>query len=378
MANENKSLEETDAGKELRSEIIKERKKFEKSLAEVQEQTAEALKARDKESERALREVQDDYKDRIKQLERSRQNLKIDMEELHRQQSRKLEAKLQEAQDRHEDQLRQMERDRARKEAELLRERQEAEQRHLEVSALLKKLQLQENAYTPDTTRAPSGYQISIKQRSSPRGVHVDANSLLDKVNLAIAGNSFFFRGPKKIIGGGTAALFFHDSADGTPREWRPGTGEQTDMNNRNNQCMAMGVNGSWMTLAAGDKVDWSSNIESNYPGFTKTWNNNRSSETGYVSYVVLGCDKQYFIKGARKSYYHLNNSMVKDIDMFENGAKIDVVALGQNGSYIVKLTDGVSFWRIDGLYGGLREWIAKKSKSDKRKIAVRLSPTRP
>ena len=161
MANENKSLEETDAGKELHSEIIKERKKFEKSLAEVQEQTAEALMARDKESERALKEVQNDYMDRIKQLERSRQNLKIDMEELHRQQARKLEAKLQEAQDRHEDQLRQMERDRARKEAELLREKREAEQRHLEMSAQLKKLQLQETAYTPDTTRAPSPRKVT-------------------------------------------------------------------------------------------------------------------------------------------------------------------------------------------------------------------------
>ena len=156
MANENKSLEETDAGKELHSEIIKERKRFEKSLAEVQAQTAEALMARDKESERALREVQEDFKDRIKQLERSRQNLKIDMEELHRQHARKLEARLQEAQDRFEDQLLQVERDRAQKDAEILREKQEAEQRHLEMSAQLKKLQLQENAYTPDTTRAPS------------------------------------------------------------------------------------------------------------------------------------------------------------------------------------------------------------------------------
>ena len=156
MANENKSLEETDAGKELHSEIIKERKRFEKSLFEVQEQTAEALRARDKESERALREVQDDYKDRIKQLERSRQNLKIDMEELHRQHARKLEAKLQEAHDRLEDQLRQMERDRERKETELLREKQEAEQRHLEITEQMKKLQLQKNAYTRDTTRLPS------------------------------------------------------------------------------------------------------------------------------------------------------------------------------------------------------------------------------
>ena len=158
MANENKSLEETDAGKELHSEIIKERKKFEKSLAEVQEQTAEALKARDRESERALREVQDDYKNRIKQLERSRQYLKIDMEELHRRHARKLEAKLQKAQDRQEDLLRQMERGRARKEAELLREEKKTEQRHLKMSAQLNKLHLQDRVYAPATTRpaAPS------------------------------------------------------------------------------------------------------------------------------------------------------------------------------------------------------------------------------
>ena len=152
MANENKSLEETDAGKELHAELIKERKKFEKSLAEVQEQTAEALMARDKESERALREVQDDYKDRIKQLERSRQKLKVDMKELHRQQARRLEAKIQEVEDRHKDHLRQMERDHARKDVELIRERQEAEQRHLEMCAQLNKLQLQKHTLTPDTT----------------------------------------------------------------------------------------------------------------------------------------------------------------------------------------------------------------------------------
>lgn len=154
MANENKSLEETDAGKELHAEIIKERKKFEKSLAEVQRQTAEALEARDKESARALKEVQNDYKDRIKQLERSRKKLRIDMEELHRQKYEAIEAKLQEVEERRKKELRKVEREREKKEAELLREKQAAEQREKEFSAALKKLKLKTE---PIVATAPRG-----------------------------------------------------------------------------------------------------------------------------------------------------------------------------------------------------------------------------
>lgn len=145
MANENKSLDETDAGQELRAGIIKEREKFEKSLAEVQKQTAEALQDRDKASAKALREIQDDYRYRIDQLERARINLKTDLEELHEDKYRKIEARLQEAENRHQEQLREMERDRLRRESAMLREKHAAEQREMEATAALQKLQLQEN-----------------------------------------------------------------------------------------------------------------------------------------------------------------------------------------------------------------------------------------
>ena len=141
---------------------------------------------------------------------------------------------------------------------------------------------------------------------------------------------------------------------------------------------MAMGENGSWMTIANSDgKVDWSDNIESTYPGFTKTWNK-RSSKTGYVSQVILGCDEEYFINGTGWWYWSLNDSMEKHIDIEENCSKIDVLAFGQNGSYIVQLKTGRAFWKVDDLYDGLHEWISKKSKKQNRRIRVRLSPTRP
>jgi hypothetical protein len=144
MANENMSLEETDAGKGLHAELIKERKKFEKSLAEVQRQTAEALEVRDKESAKALKEVQEDYKDRIDRLEKSRKQLKIDMEELHRDKYEKIEARLQEVEDRYKEELRRAESERVKKEARLLEEREKAERREKEMEVALKKLQLKD------------------------------------------------------------------------------------------------------------------------------------------------------------------------------------------------------------------------------------------
>lgn len=141
MANENKSLEETDVGIELRSEILKEREKFEKRLAEVQRQTAEALKERDEESAKMLKEVQNDYKDRIKQLERSAKQLKIDMEDLHKEKYQRIELKLQEMQNRHEEERRQMQEDHSRKEVELSKA---TEQREAAIFSRLENLIIQE------------------------------------------------------------------------------------------------------------------------------------------------------------------------------------------------------------------------------------------
>jgi hypothetical protein len=141
MANENMSLEETDAGKGLHAESIKERKKFKKSLAEVQRQKTEALKFRDKELAKALKEVEEDYKDR---LEKSRKQRKIYMEEQRRDKYKKIEARVQEVEDRHKEELRRAERERVKKEARLLEERKKAERREKEMGVALKKLQLKD------------------------------------------------------------------------------------------------------------------------------------------------------------------------------------------------------------------------------------------
>lgn len=114
ITNENKSLDETDAGKELHAAVIKERENFEKSLAEVKKQMLEAVEAKDKESARALQEMQDDYRDQIKRLERAGKTLKEDLEEMHMSKYRQLEARLLDAERRHEKEFQLMDRNLAR------------------------------------------------------------------------------------------------------------------------------------------------------------------------------------------------------------------------------------------------------------------------
>lgn len=103
MGDQNKSLDETDAGQELRSEIIKERKRFEKHLAEVKVQMQEALQARDEDSIKMLKESHDEYTSRINQLEQERVNLKTNLENLHDSRYRKLERQLEKMERREEE-----------------------------------------------------------------------------------------------------------------------------------------------------------------------------------------------------------------------------------------------------------------------------------
>ena len=149
-----------------------------------------------------------------------------------------------------------------------------------------------------------------------------------------------------------------------------------TSMDDRKVRCKAIGENESWMTIAIGGKVDWSSNLQSTYPDFMKAWKN-RQSETGHVSQVVLGCNQQYFIKGTGWCCWRMDEIMKKHIDMDANCCKIDVLAFGQNGSYIVQFESGELFYEIDDSYNGLYEWIDERSWSGKGTIRVRLSSIR-
>lgn len=105
MVNQNQTLRETSAGRELESELIKEREKWAAELKDAQEQMKEAIRVRDQESEQALREVKDDYTTRIERLERDHKRLHIDTERLRNARIERLEEALEKQNKAHADKL---------------------------------------------------------------------------------------------------------------------------------------------------------------------------------------------------------------------------------------------------------------------------------
>jgi hypothetical protein len=95
MADEHKRLEETDAGIELHTRIMREREEAEDDLANVQQQIEEALEAQDTVLAENSRALQSKYRHRIRMLDESRKKLTMDMEELLKQKYKRIEAEFQ-------------------------------------------------------------------------------------------------------------------------------------------------------------------------------------------------------------------------------------------------------------------------------------------
>ncbi|KAJ5102659.1 P-loop containing nucleoside triphosphate hydrolase protein [Penicillium argentinense] len=69
LVDEHKSLDQTSAGRELQSEMLKEKEKWARERKEIEEQMKAAIKQRDREAEEMMREERDRYTKMIKKVE---------------------------------------------------------------------------------------------------------------------------------------------------------------------------------------------------------------------------------------------------------------------------------------------------------------------
>ncbi|KLU90970.1 hypothetical protein MAPG_09495 [Magnaporthiopsis poae ATCC 64411] len=83
MVTQARPLQETAAGIELEAELARERKRWEKELKEAREMMKEAIRLRDSESEKAMRELRNDYTNKIEKLKSEHKKLRTDTEQLH-------------------------------------------------------------------------------------------------------------------------------------------------------------------------------------------------------------------------------------------------------------------------------------------------------
>ncbi|KAM5354310.1 hypothetical protein ACJ41O_000960 [Fusarium nematophilum] len=82
LVDENRTLYQTFAGRELQSELLKERERASKQLREVEEQMRETIRDRDLETEEMKREQRDIYTRMIKKVEANTDALQSSMQNL--------------------------------------------------------------------------------------------------------------------------------------------------------------------------------------------------------------------------------------------------------------------------------------------------------
>lgn len=95
LIDENMTLDETSAGRELQSALLREQERWAKRLQEVEEQMKAAMQQRDQEAEETLKEVRDEYTDKIKKVKEDTVALRSNMENLLAQRDKRV-AKMQE------------------------------------------------------------------------------------------------------------------------------------------------------------------------------------------------------------------------------------------------------------------------------------------
>ncbi|KAH7114770.1 hypothetical protein B0J13DRAFT_681560 [Dactylonectria estremocensis] len=82
LVDEKRTLEDTSAGRELESELRKEREMWTKQLRETEEEMKEAIRLRDREAEKMMREERDRFSHLIKKAEAETGSLRLTMEHL--------------------------------------------------------------------------------------------------------------------------------------------------------------------------------------------------------------------------------------------------------------------------------------------------------
>ncbi|KAG7288270.1 hypothetical protein NEMBOFW57_007801 [Staphylotrichum longicolle] len=129
LVDENRSLDQTSAGRELEAEMLKEKEKWEKERKDMEERMTTAIQQRDREAEELLREERDRYTAKIKKVEGDTEKLRATMKNLIADRDKRvarMEKELEEQKAAHKEQLRRFEK----RKQQLKEEKEEIERRN--------------------------------------------------------------------------------------------------------------------------------------------------------------------------------------------------------------------------------------------------------
>ncbi|KAF4462599.1 heterokaryon incompatibility [Fusarium albosuccineum] len=139
MVSEHKPLDQTEAGIELESELLKENEKFKQELAETQEMLEQVIKERDEKSAKELRKHKASMQKKIDRAVKGREQLKVSMEKMHAEKLAELEQK-------HKSQVSKLRKKEEETEKKLQQQREQDGQREEEVKLLRRELEQKHRA----------------------------------------------------------------------------------------------------------------------------------------------------------------------------------------------------------------------------------------
>ena len=141
------------------------------------------------------------------------------------------------------------------------------------------------------------------------------------------------------------------DFANHTPRvSWRP-EARIKDLKDREKRFMALGENGSWISVSNKAGLVWSG-IPEQYPhGCLRKLDWMEKDSPGKISLISLGTNGEYFIKSHKMAAWRLPTQMIHHVDMERNWPTVTVCALGRCGSYIVRWKNEMAWYLKEHYY---------------------------
>ncbi|KAE8138967.1 hypothetical protein BDV38DRAFT_281527 [Aspergillus pseudotamarii] len=376
-----KPLDETDAGREVESALVKEREKWQKELAETQQMMKEAIAEKDEESARLLQEAQDKMKEQLAAAKRAQDELKVDMEKMYNDKVSAVQKKLDE-QEKEKNDYNQKVSDLQNRLAQQEKEKDNYNQKVTDlqrkvdqqatVSALKRKLE-QEETQRNDYSQKVSALQKKLEQEEKEKNDAKARISALEQdqkfrchskilpditkfttMTLSFSGSYYYFCGPKRdhydVPSSYCKAKAFLEGSD---------------------EYVRIGSNGSCYRHyhKNGECWTWTSdNFESEYPdleGYLKQYR-----QYGCPKNVSLGNDGHYFAH----TEWGRSWSVPSDIATAAGDmSKVVQVWFGKDDAYIISMSNGRYIWDLRGHYSKLHDKLKSTKGLDIRAAALNL-----
>ncbi|KAL4871500.1 hypothetical protein BDV12DRAFT_194266 [Aspergillus spectabilis] len=350
LVDEHRSLDQTSAGRELQSEMLKEKAKWAQEKKEIEQQMHAAIKQHDRETEQIMREERDRYTKMIKKVENDTGTLRSTMNNLLAERDRRVarvEQQMKEQQAAHKAELERFSERQRRIEKEKAELEKQQRQREKEEQRRRQKEQERQEAQS----RREENEQQQAQQRQQAQAP--TPNTELAPYSLTMANGRFMSIGPKLI----TSNYNHPRRKEGSATAVAVSVGEVDSDNAR--AWVAGYSDGIWYK---------SLDFARMYPNLAAYLDERGLNNLALCS---LGPGSTYYARWRDGRWMSWASEEINTAisEAQSNGKHVKAIALGCGGSYVISFgsRSGTSWinlgvkWNLKGYYPDLRQFLGQK-----------------